>query len=234
MNLSAARPSISKSISGIRVRSGAVYGIIIILAMLAFESFNYSTTAYALKDLLGNLKFGNFAWFTLLALAFCGIDFAGIARLISPETRKSDVKESWYLFGAWLMAATANAALTWWGVAVAISNHTLKSAALINTDTLTRIIPLFVAILVWVIRILIIGSLSTALQRMTESKTEMPNEIFHTQTYSNVAHSAARSASQPRPAVTVTRNPRTVRPEPTYHSVEGANSQNNPRSSNLF
>lgn len=234
MNLSAARPSISKSISGIRVRSGAVYGIIIILAMLAFESFNYSTTAYALKDLLGTLKFGNFAWSTLLALAFCGIDFAGIARLISPETRKSDVKESWYLFGAWLMAATANAALTWWGVAVAISSHSLKSAVLINTDTLTRIIPIFVAILVWVIRILIIGSLSTALQRMTESKTETPVSTFHSQTFNTSSHNAARTAAQPRPAVTVTRNPRPVRPEPTYHNVDGGNSQNNQRSSNFF
>ncbi len=220
MNLSAARPTMTKTLSGIRVRSGAVYGIIIILAMIAFESFNYSTTAYALKDLLGNLKFGNFAWSTLLALAFCGIDFAGIARLISPETRKTDVKESWYLFGAWLIAATANAALTWWGVAVAISSHTLKSAALINTKTLTEIIPLFVAILVWIIRILIIGSLSTALQRLGDSKNTTARQPYQSPSNSSSTRpSQQNSVTATRPTVTVTRNPRPLRPEPTYHNL---------------
>lgn len=234
MNLSAARPSMTKTLSGIRVRSGAVYGIIIILAMIAFETFNYSTTAYALKDLLGNLKFGNVAWSTLLALAFCGIDFAGIARLISPDARKSDQKESWYLFGAWLIAALANAALTWWGVAVAIANHSVASTAVINANTLTHVIPIFVAIMVWVIRILIIGSLSTALQRLGDSKSKASNDSFQSQVFHSSAHSAARPAAQARPAVTVTRNPRTVRPEPTYHSLDGSNNQNSQQRSNLF
>lgn len=222
MNLSAARPSMTKTLTGIRVRSGAVYGIIIILAMFAFESFNYSTTAYALKDLLGNLKFGNVAWSTLLALAFCGIDFAGIARLISPDARKGDLKESWYLFGAWLIAATANAALTWWGVAVAISNHNLQSAALINTKTLTQIIPIFVAILVWIIRILIIGSLSSALQRVGDSKTSSRSESFQPRAFSSTPHTVSRPTAQTCPSVTVTRNPRPVRPEPTYHNMTGS------------
>jgi hypothetical protein len=239
MNLSAARPAMTKTISGIRVRSGAVYGIIIILAMIAFESFNYSTTAYALKDLLGNLKFGNFAWSTLLALAFCGIDFAGIARLISPEARKSDIKETWYLFGAWLIAATANASLTWWGVAVAISSHTLKSAALINTKTLTQVIPLFVAILVWIIRILIIGSLSTALQHLGDSKESSARQSYPPQSFSTSSNPAQRPAGTPaRTTVTVTRNPRPVRPEPTYHNlnntIEAAGKQNSNSQSNYF
>jgi hypothetical protein len=166
MNLTAARPSIRKTISAPRVRSGTVYALIIILAMISFEVFNYSTTAFSLKDLLGNLKFAGIPWSTFLALAFCGIDFAGIARLITPENRNTGLKESWYLFGAWLIAATANAALTWWGVAVAISGHTLQSTAVIDLSTLTRVVPVFVAILVWVLRILIIASLSSALERL--------------------------------------------------------------------
>ncbi len=166
MNLTAVRPSINRIKTGAHVKSGTVYAVIIILAMISFEVFNYSTTAFSLRDLLGNLSFAGVPWATFLALAFCGIDFAGIARLISPESRKVEMKDSWYLFGAWMVAATANASLTWWGVAVAINNHNLQSSAIINTHTLTNVIPIFVAILVWVLRILIIGSLSSALEKL--------------------------------------------------------------------
>ena len=62
-------------------------------------------------------------WATILAIAFCGIDFAGIARLFTPEQGADEPKEVWYLFGAWLLAATMNAMLTWWGVAIAILSH---------------------------------------------------------------------------------------------------------------
>ena len=54
-------------------------------ALIAFEIFNYSTTDHALQDLLGNFQFGGLRWSTILALAFCGIDFAGIARLFTPS-----------------------------------------------------------------------------------------------------------------------------------------------------
>jgi hypothetical protein len=174
MNLSTTRNLFNSSFNVIkktRVRSGSVYGFIIILAMIAFEAFNYGTTAYALRDLLGDLRFAGFQWSTLMALAFCGIDFAGIARLITQKGREGDRRESWYLFGAWLIAATFNAALTWWGVAIAISSHTTASAAIISTKSLITIVPLFVAVLVWVSRILIIGSLSSALERISPAAT---------------------------------------------------------------
>ncbi len=176
MNLTATRSHIGKTFSGAQIRSGTIYGIITVLAMIAFETFNYSTTAYSLQDLLGNLNFAGIPWSTFLALAFCGIDFAGIARLMTPENRRTDLKESWYLFGAWLIAATANAALTWWGVAVALTGHTIKSSAVINLDTLTRVVPIFVAILVWVIRILIIASLSASLERRSAKKESLAGQ----------------------------------------------------------
>lgn len=170
MNLSTTRNLFNSSFNTIkktRVRSGSVYGFIIIMAMIAFEAFNYGTTAYALRDLLGDLRFAGFQWATLMALAFCGLDFAGIARLITQNGREGDRRESWYLFGAWLIAATFNAALTWWGVAIAISNHTTASAAIVSTKSLTAVVPVLVAVLVWIIRILIIGSLSSALERLS-------------------------------------------------------------------
>jgi hypothetical protein len=145
----------------------ALFFIILIFgALIAFEIFNYTTTDHALQDLLGDLRFAGFRWSTILALAFCGIDFAGIARLFTPEQGADEPKEVWYLFGAWLLAATMNAILTWWGVSIAILSHSVQSTSLIDPRTLTGVVPVFVAVMVWVIRILIIGTLSMAMDRM--------------------------------------------------------------------
>lgn len=152
------------SLSRVNVRSNTVYTLIIVLALVAFEAFNYSTTAYALRDLLGDLRFAGIQWATLMALAFCGLDFAGIARLITQKGKSDDRNESWYLFSAWLIAAAFNATLTWWGVTIAINNHSLTSSLVANTQTLTTIVPVLVAVMVWVIRVLIIGSLTSTLE----------------------------------------------------------------------
>jgi hypothetical protein len=153
-------------LSGGRFSPSLIFLLIILAALLAFEAFNYSTTEYALADVLGNLNFAGLRWATILSLAFCGIDFAGIARLFTPEHNAKDPNEVWYLFGAWLLAATMNAMLTWWGISMALVSHPLKSTAIIDPNTLIKAVPVFVAIMVWVIRILIIGSLSLATERM--------------------------------------------------------------------
>lgn len=156
----------SQSHAASLIKPGLVYVVIIFCALIAFEIFNFSTTDLALSDMLGKLTFGGVAWSTILALAFCGIDFAGIARLFTPEEGAEEPKEVWYLFGAWLLAATMNAILTWWGVSMAITNHPVQSSLVISPKTITQVVPVFVAIMVWVIRILIIGSLSLAVDRM--------------------------------------------------------------------
>ncbi len=113
---------------------GAVllFGGILLGALLAFEVFNYSTTDFALRDVLGDLRFAGMRWSTILSLAFCGIDFAGIARLFTPEKGRDEPAEVWYLFGAWLLAAAMNACLTWWGVSVAVINHTPAGGVLLE------------------------------------------------------------------------------------------------------
>lgn len=146
----------------IQVKRGVVFVLLIISALAAFEIFNYSTTDFALTDLLGDLKFWGVRWATILAIAFCGIDFAGIARLFTPEGRVGDQPEVWYLFGAWLIAATMNALLTWWGVSIAIVNHETLGNAVIARQTLLKIVPIFVAVMVWLLRVLIIGLFSVA------------------------------------------------------------------------
>ncbi len=152
---------------GIALRRGLAWGMIIIIALAAFEMFNFSTTQFALVDVLGELKFAGIHWATILAIAFCGIDFAGIARLFTPERGRNEPTEVWYLFGAWLLAAAFNALLTWWGVSVAIVSHSSQAGGVVVTNaTLTKVVPIFVAVMVWLIRVLIIGTFSVAGERM--------------------------------------------------------------------
>jgi hypothetical protein len=150
----------------LRIRRGLAFGIIIVAALGAFEIFNFSTTEFALSDLLGELQFAGVSWATILAVAFCGIDFAGIARLFTPEQGMDEATEVWYLFAAWLLAACMNAILTWWGVSIAILSHKTLGNAFISQGTMLSVVPIFVAIMVWLIRVLIIGTFSVAGERL--------------------------------------------------------------------
>jgi hypothetical protein len=174
------------------LKPGIAFVVMIFGALIAFEIFNYSTTDLALGDLLGEITFFGLQWSTILALAFCGIDFAGIARLFTPEQGAEEPKEVWYLFGAWMLAATMNAILTWWGVAMAVSNHTPQSSAVIDPKTITTVVPVFVAIMVWVIRILIIGTLSMAMDRLLHPGVQQQRTAFQ-----NAVSSTASRARTP-------------------------------------
>lgn len=153
---------------------GILLGVILCCALIGFEMFNYSTTEVALRDLLGDLRILGISWATILTIAFCGIDFAGIARLFIPEEEQGKSNDVWYLFGAWLLAATMNAVLTWWGVSLAVVNRSLASAAFINPTTLTQIVPVFVALMIWITRILLIGTFSAAGPRLFSERVLQP------------------------------------------------------------
>jgi hypothetical protein len=179
MNLSQTRDlarSPQKIVESLQLSSSAVFTLLIFLALLAFELFNYSTTDYAMRDLLGDIGLGSLRWATILAMAFCAMDFAGIARLFSPqEGGGKEKRENWYLLAAWLIAATMNAGLTWWGVSMAIYNHPVQSIMVVDPLTIVTVVPIFVAVLVWILRILIIGSLVSSLNRLLISeKPEKP------------------------------------------------------------
>jgi hypothetical protein len=146
----------------LRLKRGMLFVSMMFIALIAFEVFNYSTTEFALTDLLSDLRFAGIRWATILALAFCGMDFAGIARLLTPDDDQGKSLESWYLLGAWLLAATMNAMLTWWAVSLALLNHNSLGNEIISRETLINSVPVFVAILVWLIRVLMIGIFTLA------------------------------------------------------------------------
>jgi hypothetical protein len=235
----ATKSNFFKILQGNRVSRGLVWGILILGALLAFEIFNYSTTDFAMSDLLGDLQFAGMRWSTILALAFCGIDFAGIARLFTPEQGADEPAEVWYLFGAWLLAATMNAMLTWWGVSIAIINHNTLGNAVIPRETLLKVVPIFVALIVWLIRVLIIGTFSVAGERIfsqddsPSARRGLPTRARANKTpirrrattpsynrpASNRSQPAAQTSFRPAPKAS-------ARPEPTYHPISMKSNSN--------
>jgi hypothetical protein len=215
----------------ILTQRGLLIGVILAAALVGFEMFNYSTTEVALRDLLGDLKILGLSWATVLTIAFCGIDFAGIARLFIPESDQPTSNENWFLFGAWLLAATMNAVLTWWGISLGLVNRLPEATAFIDPNTITGIVPVFVALMVWVTRILLISSFSIAGARLFSEGTGNPQNVASQHAYGALqplptftptpqpARSAAMSGSQARPRRVNRSEP--YRPEPEYVSEPG-------------
>ncbi len=220
-----------KLLGGRKLQRGAAWGMMIIAALLAFELFNFSSTDFALRDVLGDLRFLGLRWATILAIAFCGIDFAGVARLFTPEQGDDEPAEVWYLFGAWILAALMNAMLTWWGVSVAIAQSGHIGSAIVSTEVMTKVIPIFVAVMVWLIRVLIIGTFSIAGERLfsqdlQKSVVKRPSQNKRsssqvTQKFRQqpVARSAATFRSAPKPAP---RSTQASFSEPTYHNLSAS------------
>ena len=227
--------SFSSTLGRLRFRRGLAFGLLIVGALIAFEIFNYSTTVFALGDLLGDLDFAGIRWATILALAFCGIDFAGIARLFTPEEGDQEPNEVWYLFGAWLLAATMNASLTWWGVSIALLNHQSLGNAVVSRESLLRLVPIFVAVLVWLIRVLIIGTFSVAGDRLFSEANRRSSRSNNYRASRNPVNQPAVIQTQPRnarasmPASHLSgrssyspnqpQDQPYSRPEPTYHPL---------------
>lgn len=221
---------------GRRFNRGAAWGLMIIGALLAFEIFNFSTTQFALRDVLGDITFAGIRWATLLAIAFCSIDFAGIARIFTPEQGADEPKEVYYLFGAWFLAAAFNAILTWWGVSVAIASHNSASGGtVISAETMTKVVPIFVAAMILLVRVLIIGTFSLAGDRLftTDERRAYNNYPRPAQTYSTPSSTLRPASTLSRPAqpntATFRPAPKTNAPqqtsfsrqEPTYHNLHG-------------
>jgi hypothetical protein len=229
---------------------GAAWGMMIVGALAAFEVFNFSATRHALHDILGSVTFAGMQCATVLAIAFCGIDFAGIARIFTPEQGRDEPAEVYYLFGAWLLAAGFNAMLIWWSVSVAIANNGgMQGTASITSQTLNQSVPIFVACMVWLIRVLIIGTISLAGDRIFttaanyEAQYQRPRQQYNPPpqprpSYQSVPRSASaynqpsnepilRPASQinspsnfrPAPKPVQSQQTSFIPPEPTYHPV---------------
>jgi hypothetical protein len=196
-------------------RRGLIFGVILVIALGAFEIFNFSTTEYALQDMLGDLRFAGLRWATILSIAFCGIDFAGLARLFTPERgAHGHSTETWYLIGAWFLGATMNAIMTWWAISLAMISSTHQVGnEIMSREELLAYVPVLVAALVWLTRILIIGTFSVAgdrlfsqaeevlMQMRNEMRVSRPAPVRTNQVYAQ--RPAPRAVSQPTPPARV-------------------------------
>lgn len=145
---------------------GLALALIFVAALIGFEMFNYDTTRVALMDLLGGRRFLGWEWAAILAFAFCSIDFAGLVRMFTPaQTMREEPKEVWLLTGAWLLGASLDAVMTWYAVALTIGTRSV-GAGVISQANMLRYAPLFVALMVWLTRILLIGSIALSLDRL--------------------------------------------------------------------
>lgn len=204
--------ALGKAWDNVIAQRGNAFGIMILGALLAFEVFNFGTTEFALHDVLGNLTFAGIKWSTILAIAFCGIDFAGIARIFTPEQGAEEPMEVWYLFVAWFLAAGMNAMLTWWGVSVATVTHVSQGSAVVGNDVIHNVVPVFVALMVWVIRTLIIWTFSVWGDKLFSQPESRPVRRNYQQGQYNNA-----PAKQPAPAQQSQR-PAQLQRAPTYQT----------------
>ncbi len=181
-------------------------GVILFVALIAFEIFNFDTTQFALESLLGDIQFAGLKWATILAIAFCAIDFAGLFRLFTPERGRDEPKAVWYLMGAWLLGATMNAAMTWWAVSLTLLGHEFGNEVL-SREQLLRYVPIFVAVLVWLTRILFIGSFTMAGERLFHGDGASPQKQPQRRPGAQPAMAARATTPQKRPSGVQRRQP---------------------------
>ncbi|MCP5094163.1 MAG: hypothetical protein GY943_01285 [Chloroflexi bacterium] len=203
-------------LAGLSIGRKTAVGAILIIALIAFEIFNFDTTQYALRNLLGDVRFLGMQWAAILAIAFCSIDFAGLIRLFTPERGLDEPKEVWYLMGAWLLGATMNAIMTWWAISLTLLNHGFGNEVL-SRDQLLLYVPIFVAVLVWLTRILFIGAFTVAGEHIFdfagESTTAQPQAARP-----KPAVQRKKPAARPKPAAAaprkINRSPMRAAPKP--------------------
>lgn len=217
-----------------------VIAALLAVALVAFEIFNFDTTQYALTNLLGDIRFGGVMWASILAIAFCAIDFAGLVRIFTPERGREEPRAVWFLTGAWFLGTIANSIMTWWAVSLTLLSHDFGNEVL-SREALLRYVPIFVAMLVWLTRILFIGAFSITGEEMfdlarsrTNSNSLPPGNARleapktqpvraatpSRQTAVAAPAAQAKSATAPRPKANTAPAATPARPPVTYEPVD--------------
>jgi hypothetical protein len=110
------------------------------------------------------------------------------------------LKRSWLLLGAWLLGGAVNAAMTWWAVSLALAGRDLGNEVL-TREQLLHAVPVLVAVLVWITRILLISSfVSTADPRLDRDGRRLQSRPLPSAGRSaNGAPTLSRMTAGPRP-----------------------------------
>jgi hypothetical protein len=102
---------------------------------------------------------------------------------------------------------------------VAVRNHQELSTLVVGQTTLTKVVPVFVALMVWLIRVLIIGTFSMAGERLFSLAEIHPAMRGNPVRYQPAQQSYGISnLSRPDRPVSTAFHP-APKPDPTYHPV---------------
>ncbi len=135
----------------------SLFVLIWVLSLFSFEAFNFSSTELALEDVFGDMALGPVRLAMFLAIAFCALDFAGLARIITPEV-DNEPREIWWLFAAWLLGTVINAYFTWYAATIAM----MRTESMLNIE----VMPIIIAVAVWLSRLALIGFVGVAGDRL--------------------------------------------------------------------
>lgn len=95
-------------------KRASIFAYILLLGLVLFLLFNFRTTFETMSDMLGGDSN-----ILLFSIAISIVDFAGLARLFTPETDMSDESTFiWIMLFVWLVAAGVDIILTAWWVAI--------------------------------------------------------------------------------------------------------------------
>lgn len=136
--------------------------VMLLLAMVGFELFNFATTRGALDYFFGSATLLGIPWAVLIAVPACLVDFAGLSRIFTPQTGRDEPKSVWLTMGGWGLAAILNAGLTWYATVEVMATVSGLGNEIISRDALLLWFPIGIALFVLLIRITLIGSLNVA------------------------------------------------------------------------
>jgi hypothetical protein len=125
--------------------------LISIILFLLFELLNFSTTQYALNDILRSSLVAS-----IIAIIFCGIDLLEISMIYRQEKSDDESAFIWYKSGAWFLAASVNAILSWWGISVLM----LKGGIQPDASSLMKLVPICVAGMMLLFRVYVVNAVS--------------------------------------------------------------------------
>ncbi|MBN2256795.1 MAG: hypothetical protein JW704_03095 [Anaerolineaceae bacterium] len=205
-----------------RITHNATAIIAKLIALLAFQGFNYATSFFALSRLLGSQATAGLSWAAVLAVAFCCIDLAGITLMYNPAKVVKQTISERRLIIAWLLAAGLNTLLTWHGISMAILARQMQTGWIVDSLALVKILPAFMTLMIWFIRISIIGSFSHPDQLSCDQVYSSNNLSFHNESqlrnegmmlemFPCVTTSVRQSSSA--------RQSFPIKPEPTYRGI---------------
>ncbi len=188
---------------------------LLFIAWACFEVVNYTTTELAIFDIVGEVGavLLGFKWSTLGAVAFCLVDFAGIARAFTPQEWSDEPQEVVFLTGAWLLAASLNALMTWWAVSMSIEANAQPHTFVDMADVL-KWAPILMALAMLVLRVTIIGTVSMELEKILHPELRQKATPTPTRVKKSFPDRKTRTTTS-RLRRTVPKTPRTVTPRGT-------------------